>query len=143
MTKILFSLFAVLFLLSHSAFACKPAPLPECAKRTMTLKPEKIAGLVMQVEDYQKLLDAHIETPAKTTSCFNNHFSTHFLNLLKEELKANKDMTCNDQIVRVRTTILGLIDPESIENLHVFDKKAKKLLKKNAKKIKIGLMILP
>lgn len=142
MTKLLLSAFLIT-IFPLTGLACKPRPMPECIKRTDRVNLSHFEGLIIQVEEYQKILDGSITPPTHTDSCFNNHFATHFGRLFKEELVKEKGKTCKDQIAQVKQSILKLINPESPENKSVSSPAMKKLLKKNAKKIKIGLVSLP
>lgn len=142
MTKLLLSALLLSFF-STSVLACKPAALSECKEMNYKVDPEHFKDLMKLVDSYQVLLTQKIVLPASRSSCFNNNFASFYAHEFHKRLRQKDGRTCNTQVEQVKNQINRLIDPESLENRSVLDKKDKKQLKREAKKVKIALMVLP
>jgi predicted O-linked N-acetylglucosamine transferase (SPINDLY family) len=142
MMKLIFSSLC-LIVFSTSALACRPGPLAECKKLDFKVNPKSYHSLQELVSDYQQLLSAKLSRPTNASSCFNNRFAEFYGQAFSEKLKEQKGKTCKDQVDQVKGEIKKLIDPQSIENQSVFHKADKKHLKSQARKISIGLLVLP
>jgi hypothetical protein len=143
MTKSFLSVFMFAILISNSALACKPAPMPECKQRNLIINSKKYAGLMKLVEEYQSVLSGNIVLPQERTSCFDNHFAISFGAQLQEELRSHGNRTCGESLARVKQAVQGLIDPESEENKSVPDKKIRLSLAKLASQISREIKVLP
>lgn len=141
MTKALLSVF--ILTLTFQAYACRPAPLVECSKKNTTVDPERFKDLLTLVEGYQTLLTKKITPPERRSSCFNNNFANYYSKAFYKKIVSTNGKTCDKQISQVKTAINNLIDKNSEENLSVLKKHDKKHLKKEAKKVRIALMVLP
>jgi deoxyribodipyrimidine photolyase len=137
------AILALLLLAPTLSFACKPAGVAECpAKDRLLLRAPSLDKLELTVNQMQKTLDAAIKE-AKTTenrsSCFNNHFTQHYIEGTKQYAASHKKFYCPAYMDAIERNAKDLIDPKSKEWKSVTDAKFKLMLEADAKAVKMAL----
>ena len=123
-------------LISFSAFACRPGPLPECTNAMSKVDAKNLYSLEASATDYQNFLTTNLVPPKKRSSCFDNHFGTFYLGQLM-----NAEKFCTVQVASVKAHLMRLIDEKSPENKAV-PAKFQSELKQKAKILREKLQAL-
>lgn len=117
------------------ALACKPVALPECDKSDTRLDLKLFGEVHELVKKYQELRDQHLVRPKRVTSCFDNHFATHYLSQISSKLTHSDGLACKGQLNFAKNHVKNLIDQNSQENLGVKNQAKRAELKELAVKI--------